>query len=65
MAHVQPLSPEEAKENCEAIRQEADRFEKQFGFIPNSIRTMARVPALVDGFLALQRGAMRLSLIHI
>lgn len=58
MAHVEPLSPEEALENSPILREEFERFEKQFGFIPNSIRTMARRPSLLDGFLALQRGVM-------
>lgn len=58
MAHVEPLSREEALARSATLREEADRLDKQFGFIPNSIRTMARRPALVDGFLALQRGVM-------
>ena len=58
MAHVEPLSPEEALANSPALRDEAKRLQTQFGFIPNSIRTMARRPKLVEGFLALQRGVM-------
>lgn len=58
MAHVEPLSTEEALARSGGIQTAAPRLEKQFGFIPNSIRTMARRPELVDGFLALQRGVM-------
>ena len=58
MAHVEPLSPEEALANSEILREQASRMERQFGFIPNSIRTMSRVPALANGFLLLQKGVM-------
>ena len=58
MAHMEPLSTEEALANSPALQDEAERLHKQFGFIPNSIRTMARRPKLLDGFLALQRGVM-------
>ncbi len=58
MAHMDPLPDEEALANSTALQNEAGRLEAQFGFIPNSIRTMARRPALLEGFLALQRGVM-------
>lgn len=58
MAHVEPLSPEEAVANSSTLQDHEERLNKQFGFIPNSIRTMARKPTLLEGFLALQSGVM-------
>ena len=58
MAFIQPLPVEEALDACPDLRAEAGRFEAQFGFIPNSIKTMARRPQLVAGFLALEGAVM-------
>jgi len=56
MGRVKPLSSEEALKSSTTLKEHSARFEKQFGFIPNSI--MARRPGLVDGFLALQSSVM-------
>ncbi len=58
MAYIEPLTTEEALSRSATLRQAAPRLQMQFGFIPNSIRTMAHRPKLVDGFLALQGAVM-------
>lgn len=58
MAHMEPLSKEEAFAAVPELRAASEKLESKFGFIPNSIRTMARRPELVVGFMALQKGAM-------
>ncbi len=58
MAHMEPLSTEEALAAAPELQEHSERFDKQFGFIPNSLRTMARSPKLVKGFLGLQKSVM-------
>ena len=45
-----PLPPEHSPE----LKQEFDSFLKSLGFVPNSVLTMQRKPALVRAFVALQ-----------
>jgi len=45
-----PLPPEHSPE----LKQEFDSFLKSLGFVPNSVLTMQRRPALVRAFVALQ-----------
>ncbi|HEY8268517.1 MAG TPA: carboxymuconolactone decarboxylase family protein [Xanthobacteraceae bacterium] len=45
-----PLSPEHSPE----LKPEFDSFLKSLGFVPNSVLTMQRKPALVRAFVALQ-----------
>jgi len=47
MARVNPL---EENEFSEEIRQQFTIMEEAMGFIPNSLKTMARVPGLVNAF---------------
>ena len=54
MAHMQPLPPETTPE----LRADFDLFEGILGFVPNSLLTMQRVPAMVRGFGALTRSVM-------
>jgi len=54
MAHVDPL-PEDAT----GMAEEFETFEEILGFVPNSLKTMARKPAVVEGFEALTESVMR------
>ena len=45
-----PLPPEQSPD----LKQEFDSFLKSLGFVPNSVLTMQRKPALVRAFVALQ-----------
>lgn len=47
---LEPLPPEHSPE----LKQEFDSFLKSLGFVPNSVLTMQRRPALVRAFVALQ-----------
>lgn len=47
---LDPLPPEHSPE----LKQEFDSFLKSLGFVPNSVLTMQRRPALVRAFVALQ-----------
>jgi alkylhydroperoxidase family enzyme len=47
---LDPLPPEHSPE----LKQEFDSFLKSLGFVPNSVLTMQRWPALVRAFVALQ-----------
>lgn len=54
MAHMKPLPPETHPELAEDFA----LFERILGFVPNSLLTMQRVPAMVKGFGALTRAVM-------
>jgi alkylhydroperoxidase family enzyme len=54
MAHLQPLPPETTPE----LREDFAIFERILGFIPNSLLTMQRMPAMVKGFGELTRAVM-------
>jgi alkylhydroperoxidase family enzyme len=54
MAHLQPLSPETTPE----LGEDFAIFERILGFIPNSLLTMQRVPAMVKGFGELTKAVM-------
>lgn len=58
MAHMEPLSKEDAMAAVPELKAAAEGMESKFGFVPNSIRTMARRPEMVSGFMALQAGVM-------
>jgi len=54
MAHMKPLPPD-------AVPQFRDLFahyEKTRGFVPNSIKTMARRPAIAEAFMALNKAVL-------
>jgi alkylhydroperoxidase family enzyme len=54
MAHLEPLPPETTPE----LKDDFAIFERILGFIPNSLLTMQRVPAMVKGFGELTRAVM-------
>lgn len=54
MPRIDPLPREDLAELNEALQ----FVEASMGFVPNSMPTMARVPGLLEGFLALGRGAL-------
>jgi alkylhydroperoxidase family enzyme len=54
MAHLDPLPPETTPE----LREDFAIFERILGFIPNSLLTMQRMPAMVKGFGALTESVM-------
>tara|TARA_R110002110_G_scaffold205066_1_gene416743 strand:- start:144518 stop:145117 length:600 start_codon:yes stop_codon:yes gene_type:complete len=54
MAHIDPLSPEELAE----FQPMFEQMEKMAGFVPNSLKTMARRPAILRGYFALANGVM-------
>lgn len=54
MAHLDPLPPETTPE----LADDFALFEGILGFIPNSLLTMQRMPAMVEGFGALTRAVM-------
>ncbi|HSM68726.1 MAG TPA: hypothetical protein VK830_03355 [Xanthomonadales bacterium] len=54
MAHLEPLPPETTPELAEDFA----LFERILGFVPNSLLTMQRRPAMVQGFGALTRAVM-------
>jgi alkylhydroperoxidase family enzyme len=54
MAHLQPLPPETTPE----LRADFAIFERILGFIPNSLLTMQRMPAMVKGFGELTKAVM-------
>lgn len=54
MAHLQPLA-----EDCHSeLKPEFDVFRRILGFVPNSLLTMQRHPAIVRGFSVLTRAVM-------
>ena len=54
MAHLTPL----AKETTPELAEDFALFEKILGFIPNSLLTMQRKPAMVKGFGILTQAVM-------
>lgn len=54
MAYLEPLPPETTPELAEDFA----LFERILGFVPNSLLTMQRRPAMVQGFGALTRAVM-------
>jgi alkylhydroperoxidase family enzyme len=54
MAHLQPLPPEATPELAEDFA----IFERILGFVPNSLLTMQRMPAMVKGFGELTKAVM-------
>ena len=54
MAHLEPLPPETTPE----LREDFAIFERILGFIPNSLLTMQRMPAMVRGFGELTKAVM-------
>ena len=58
MAHVEPLSKDEAVAAVPELGAAVENMEAKFGFVPNSIRTMARRPEMIPGYMAFQKGVM-------
>jgi alkylhydroperoxidase family enzyme len=54
MAHLQPLPPETTPE----LKEDFAIFERILGFVPNSLLTMQRMPAMVKGFGELTKSVM-------
>ena len=54
MAHLQPLPPEATPELAEDFA----IFERILGFVPNSLQTMQRMPAMVKGIGELTKAVM-------
>ncbi|MEM9562573.1 MAG: carboxymuconolactone decarboxylase family protein [Actinomycetota bacterium] len=54
MPHVPPIPREELQQYEEVF----GLMESAMGFVPSSLRTMAHVPAILDGFLGLVPGVM-------
>ncbi len=54
MAHLEPLPPETTPE----LGEDFAIFERILGFIPNSLLTMQRMPAMVKGFGELTKAVM-------
>ncbi len=54
MAHLQPLPPE----TTPGLSEDFAIFERILGFVPNSLLTMQRIPAMVKGFGELTKAVM-------
>jgi len=54
LAHLQPLPPETTPE----LSEDFAIFERILGFVPNSLLTMQRIPAMVKGFGELTKAVM-------
>ena len=54
MAHLEPLPPETTPE----LEEDFAIFERILGFVPNSLLTMQRMPAMVRGFGELTKAVM-------
>jgi len=54
MAHIPPLPPDAVPE----FAQRFDHYARTRGFVPNSIRTMARRPAIAEAFMALNQAVL-------
>lgn len=54
MAHIDPLPRDAAPEFAERF----DHYEKTRGFVPNSIRTMARRPSIARAFMDLNKAVL-------
>lgn len=55
MAHLDPLPEDESPE----LADDFETFEEILGFVPNSLLTMQRKPAIVEGFEAFTQAVMR------
>lgn len=58
MTRMKPLPMDEAIKAVPALQESLPIFDNDFGFIPNSLRTMARRPDIVAGFVALSNAVM-------
>jgi len=56
MAHLEPLEYDEIADD--EVRSTIKRYEELRGFVPNSIRTMARRPSLVKAFMQLNKAVL-------
>ena len=56
MAHLRPLEFDEIDDP--AIRERFQHYQETRGFTPNSIRTMARRPGIVNAFMALNQAVL-------
>ena len=56
MAHLRPLKPHEIEDA--SILERFEHYRKTRGFTPNSIRTMARRPGIVNAFMALNQAVL-------
>lgn len=56
MAHLDPLNYEDITDT--EVRSTIQSYEKLRGFVPNSIRTMARRPSLVKAFMQLNQAVL-------
>src|SRR3972149_2305762 len=54
MAHVKPLSRDEAPQ----FRERFEHYATTRGFVPNSILTMSRRPAIAEAFMELNRAVL-------
>ncbi|WP_339673507.1 carboxymuconolactone decarboxylase family protein [Dasania marina] len=56
MAHLKPLEYSDIED--QDVRQSIEKYEELRGFVPNSIRTMARRPEIVKAFMALNQAVL-------
>ena len=56
MAHLRPLEYDEIEDD--SVRNAIEGYEKIRGFVPNSIRTMARRPSVVKAFMELNKAVL-------
>lgn len=56
MAHLRPLDDEEIRDD--AVLERFAHYQSSRGFVPNSIRTMARRPDIVKAFMALNQAIL-------
>ena len=56
MAHLKPLEYSDIED--QDIRSSIEKYEDLRGFVPNSIRTMARRPEIVKAFIALNQAVL-------
>jgi len=56
MAHLKPLNYDDISDD--GVRSTIKNYEQLRGFVPNSIRTMARRPSLVKAFMQLNQAVL-------
>jgi len=56
MAHLEPLDYDDISDD--GVRETIKNYEQLRGFVPNSIRTMARRPSLVKAFMQLNKAVL-------
>lgn len=56
MAHLKPLEYSDIED--QEVRSSIEKYEDLRGFVPNSIRTMARRPKIVKAFMALNQAVL-------